>query len=67
MAPRAKQAECEPSVAIFKIQGPPGAVQQKLQKVPGLRKAHVNSVEGTVLVVYDPSVVSEADIKQACT
>ena len=54
-------------MAIFKIQGPPGAVQQKLQKVPGLRKAHVNSVEGTVLVVYDPSVVSEADIKQACT
>lgn len=54
-------------MAIFKIQDPPGVVQRKLRQVHGLRKAQVNSVEETVWVEYDPSVVSEADIKQACT
>jgi hypothetical protein len=63
---RARRGEGQSSIAIFKIEGPPGVVQRRLHKIRGLRKAYVNAIEETAWVLYDPSVVSESDIKQVC-
>ena len=53
--------------AIFTVSEPPGLVESRLQTLKGLVDARVNSVEETVWVEFDPSVISEAEIKLACS
>jgi hypothetical protein len=52
--------------AIFTINEPPGLVEERLQTLKGLVDARVNPVEGKVWVEFDPSIITEADIRQAC-
>jgi len=52
--------------AIFTVHEPPGLVENRLHNLRGLVQAHVNPVEGKVWVEFDPSLITEADIKEAC-
>ena len=67
MSVESKLGSRELSILIFRISGTPGSVQHKLRKLPGLAQYEVDPVEDIVRVEYDPKVVSESEIKEACS
>ena len=57
----------ELSILIFRIDGTPGIAKHKLRKLPGLAHCEVDPVENIVRVEFDPKMVSESEIREACS
>ena len=54
------------ATTIFKATVAPGIVQERLVRLSGVLTALVNPVSGAVWVEYNPRLVTEKQIKDAC-
>jgi hypothetical protein len=55
------------ATAIFTASAAPGIVKARVVKLRGVIRARVDAVTDTVWVEYNPTLVTEQTIKEACS